>query len=139
MCHRDPAKLIPSVASVVRSTHRGLLGGDAATSADIGAFVLEHLQVSIDRVMQFRREHGDAQFFDMPHKAFNADPFGTLAQIYDWLGVELSPRALTEMEAWLGRNRAGRAWRIQLYRREVWPRPGFDPYCVWPLYEQFGL
>ena len=107
MCHRDPAKLLPSVASVVRSVHRGLLGTDAASSQDIGAFVLEHMQVSIARVMAFRAEHGSERFYDMPHKAFNADPFATVSKIYDWLGVELSPQGRAAMEAWNGRNRAG--------------------------------
>lgn len=107
MCHRDPAKLIPSVASVIRATHRGLLSGDAASPQEIGAFVLEHLRVSIERAMVFRAAQGDDRFIDMPHKAFNADPFGTVEDIYGRLGVTLSPGARADMEAWQVRNRAG--------------------------------
>lgn len=107
MCHRDPAQLIPSVASVVRQTHRGLLSGDAASSEDIGAFVLEHLTVSIGRVMEYRRKHGDAHFIDVRHAEFNADPFGTVTRLYERLGTTLSDAARSEMNGWLERNRKG--------------------------------
>jgi len=139
MCHRDPARLIPSVASVVRAVHRGLLGSDAATSQDIGAFVLEHLQVSIDRVMQFRRNHGSGRFFDMPHKAFTADPMGTAARIYDWLGVELSPQARGTMAAWHQRNRQGAHGEHSYTAAEF----GLDPAAIRLAFrgyiERFGL
>ena len=139
MCHRDPAKLIPSVASVVRMVHRGLLGVDAATSEEIGAFVLEHLQVSIDRVMQFRREHGSDCFFDMPHKEFNADPFGTVAQIYDWLGVDLSQQGRGAMEAWQQRNRQGAHGEHSYTAAEF----GLEPAAIREAFagyiERFGL
>ena len=107
MCHRDPAKVIPSVASVVSQTHRGLLSGDAASPQEIGAFVLEHLTVSIGRVMDYRRAHGDAHFIDVKHADFNADPFGTVDRLYARLGTTLSAPARTEMEGWLQRNRKG--------------------------------
>ena len=139
MCHRDPAKLIPSVASVVRAVHRGLLGSDAATSEEIGAFVLEHLQVGIDRVMQFRRKHGSERFFDMPHKAFTADPMGTAARIYDWLGVELSPQARGTMAAWHQRNRQGAHGEHSYTAAEF----GLDPAAIRLAFrgyiERFGL
>lgn len=107
MCHRDPARLIPSVASVVRGVHQGLLGADAATPAEIGAFVLEHLTVSIDRVMQFRQSHGDDRFIDVQHAQFNADPFGTVDRIYAGLGTSLAAEPRAAMEAWQTRNRKG--------------------------------
>lgn len=107
MCHRDPAQLIPSVASLLRTVHHGFLGAEAMSSHEIGAFVLEHLAVSIGRVMAFRQKHGDGRFIDVTHGGFNADPFGAVERIYGWLGVELSPGARADMEAWLDRNRKG--------------------------------
>jgi len=107
MCHRDPAELIPSVASLLQTTYRTVLGGEFVRPQDIGAFVLEHLQISIGRVMAFRSMHGDDRFIDVHHAEFNADPFGVVARIYGRLGRALSPAARAEMEAWQGRNRKG--------------------------------
>jgi hypothetical protein len=107
MCHRDPAQLIPSVASVVRGVHQTLLSGAAAPSEDIGAFVLEHLEVSIARVMEFRRTQGDSRFIDVHHADFNADPPGTVERIYTQLGATLTDGARMDMEAWHQRNRKG--------------------------------
>jgi hypothetical protein len=107
MCHRDPAQLIPSVASLLRTVHHGFLGAEAMSPQEIGAFALEHLAVSISRVTAFRDRHGDARFIDVRHGEFNADPFGVAERIYRQLGVALAPAARADMEAWLERNRKG--------------------------------
>jgi hypothetical protein len=107
MCHRDPAQLIPSVASLLQSVHRGFLGAEALSPEELGAFALEHLAVSIGRVMDFRRGHGDSRFVDVRHAEFNGDPFGTVDRIYGWLGVDLAASARAQMAGWLERNRKG--------------------------------
>ena len=107
MCHRDPAQLIPSVVSLLTSVRRSLLSPDPATPVEIGSFVMEHYSVSISRVLDFRRRHGESHFIDVYHREFNADPFGTLREIYRALGVEVSPGADKDMEAWLRRNHKG--------------------------------
>jgi len=107
MCHRDPAKVIPSVASLLCAVHRGFLGADASPPEEVGAFVLEHLSIGIQRVLDFREKHGAERFIDVRHRCFNADPFGTTAHLYKWLGLSLSEAARADMQAWLGRNRRG--------------------------------
>ena len=107
MCHRDPAQLIPSVASLLMSVHQGQIGQQAASPEAIGAFVLEHLTVSIARVTEFRRRHGDARFIDVGHAEFNADAFSVLDKVYGWLDVHASAQARADMEAWVQRNRKG--------------------------------
>jgi hypothetical protein len=107
MCHRDPAKIVPSVASLLGAVHRGFLGADATAREDVGAFVLEHLSISVRRVLDFRARHGDARFIDVRHGEFNADPFGTAERLYRWLGLELGAGARADMEAWAERNRRG--------------------------------
>ena len=107
MCHRDPTELIPSVASLLCAVHRGFFGDEALGPREIGAFALEHLAISIRRVLDFRRRHGDHRFIDVRHGAFNADPFATVDAIYGWLGMELAPDARDAMRAWLERNRKG--------------------------------
>lgn len=75
--------------------------------ADLGGFLFEHLRISIGRVMDFRRRHGDGRFIDVNHEQFNADPFTTVERIYGNLGRELSPSARETMSAWQERNRKG--------------------------------
>ena len=107
MCHRDPAQVIPSVASLVTTVHRAFMGEAATDPHAVGSFVLEHLSISIGRVMQFRKLHGDDRFINVRHGQFNADPFGTVEHIYDWLGTGLSEEARATMSAWHERNRKG--------------------------------
>jgi hypothetical protein len=107
MCHRDPAKLIASAASLIRSSYGSMLADEQIDAAALGAFVFEHLRISIARVMDFRRRHGDDRFIDVNHEQFNADPFTTVGTIYGKLGMELSPAAREAMSAWHERNRKG--------------------------------
>ncbi len=107
MCHRDPAKVVPSVCSLLKTLHKGAFGDAVMTPEAIGAFVLEHLSISIGKVMAFRRKHGDDRFIDVSHAGFNNDPFGTVDQVYGRLGLSLSDTARGGMEAWLERNRKG--------------------------------
>jgi hypothetical protein len=107
MCHRDPVQLVPSVASLLRSLHLDFFGEVLAPPEGLGAFVLEHLKVSIARIMGFRERHGDARFIDVRHREFNADPFGTVERIYAGQGLTLAPQARAAMASWQERHRKG--------------------------------
>lgn len=107
MCHRDPAELIPSVASLLLTTYRRLFGEDVVPPEQIGRFAVEHLRISIGRVLEFRANQGDGRFIDVRHAEFNSGPFEVVARIYARLGRELSAEARAEMELWHARNRKG--------------------------------
>ena len=107
MCHRDPAKLIPSVVSLLLITRSMVVPKDEIDPTELGQFVLEHLRVSIERVMDFRRRHGDDRFIDVFHEPFNADPERTAERVYARLGVELKPPVREAMAGWAERNRKG--------------------------------
>lgn len=105
VCHRDPVRAVPSWASIVsailpepageRDVHR--LGREAAA----------HLRVGFERGIAARAALGEDRFLDIHHRRFVADPFGTVARIYEFLDLELVPAVDQAFRAWHQQNRTG--------------------------------
>jgi hypothetical protein len=103
--HRDPAKAVPSWASIVSailppaSGERDLrrLGREAAA----------HLRVGVERAIAAREVLGEDRFLDVHHHDLVDDPFGTLRRVYGFLGLELRPAVEQTVEAWHAANRSG--------------------------------
>ncbi|MGP0031866.1 MAG: sulfotransferase family protein [Acidimicrobiales bacterium] len=103
--HRDPVKAVPSWVSIVsailppsageRDLHR--LGREAA----------EHLRVGVERGITARHRLGEEHFFDVHHRAFVSDPWGTVERIYGFLGLDLRPGVEGAFRVWLRTNRTG--------------------------------
>lgn len=106
MTHRDPARIIPSVASLVQTAQKTLFREETIDPQAIGRFIQEHLQISVTRLMDFRRRHGDERFFDIYQGPFNANPMGELTRLYEWLGLPLADAA-DSLEQWAVSNRKG--------------------------------
>ncbi len=119
MTHRDPAKVVPSYASLVSTifpasrtehdTHRA------------GREVSEHLRIGMENAMAARARLGDERFFDVHHVELAADPIGVLHRVYDFLDLELQPSFEQDVRDWHRTNRSG--------------AHGTHPYTP----EQFGL
>jgi hypothetical protein len=107
MTHRNPAKIIPSVCSLVLTRYRTYLPDEDIDPKALGQFVLEHFQIGIDRAIAYRQREGDDRFLDVHHEEFNADPFAVLRRIYGWLDVELTPSIETRMAEWSQIHRRG--------------------------------
>jgi hypothetical protein len=98
-------KSVPSWVSIVssilpeadgeRDLHR--LGREAA----------EHLRVGVEQAMAARARMGDDRFFDVHHRRMVKDPMGTVHDVYEWLGLELSPDAEASIARWQDDNRSG--------------------------------
>jgi hypothetical protein len=105
MTHRDPAKSVPSWASVVatvlpepeRPRDPKLIGRAASV----------HLQVAVDRILTSRTRLGDDRFLDVHHRELVADPIGTVRRIYTWLDRELTPGTEAAITRWNDENRSG--------------------------------
>jgi sulfotransferase family protein len=106
MTHRDPAKAIPSWASLLitaafppaeneRDLHR------------LGHEVSNHLRVGVDNAIAARQRMGDDRFHDVHHHDMVADPIGTLRRIYAFLELELRPSVEQNVLDWHQRNRSG--------------------------------
>ena len=105
MTHRDPAKVVPSYTSLVTS-----IFPEPRTALDphrAGREVAEHLRVGMDGAMAARARLGDDRFLDVHHVDLVADPFGTVARTYEWLGLELRPEVEQAITDWHAANRAG--------------------------------
>jgi hypothetical protein len=102
--HRDPLRILASLSSLVARLRT--LASDASTvpraAADFAADILDGLDRSIDA-----RENGTIapeRVVDVQFRGFMADPFATIHEIYDKLGLELEPDAERRMREFFGAN-----------------------------------
>lgn len=102
--HRDPMRIIPSLASLF-ATVRRTSSDDvslAAVAEEWAAPILDALDRSVDA-----RETGlipNDRVIDVPYQAFLADPIGTIRAIYERWDAELDPEVETRMRAFLADN-----------------------------------
>jgi hypothetical protein len=57
--------------------------------------------------MAARSHLGDDRFLDIHHRRMIADPIGTVARIYDFLGLELTSTVEQSVRDWSEANRSG--------------------------------
>jgi hypothetical protein len=98
--HRDPGKVIPSVASLYAKL-RSLFSD---TPVDQNAFTRQLVTTwagVLERVSQWRMQHPEFTVIDVQYKELIADPIGEAERLYALCGVEFSNRAKAAMEAFL--------------------------------------
>ena len=86
--HRDPVRSIPSICSVLEK----LVPGTSHTyqGSVIGEGQLDYYATGVERALAARARHDESQFLDVYYNDFVADPMGTVAAIFDRLGVSLT-------------------------------------------------
>jgi hypothetical protein len=119
MTHRDPTEVMVSVADVYREVMLPL--NDDIDSHYLGRMNVEQWSIAMDRVMQFRQEHGDDRFYDMDFRAVQSDPIGEVRGLYEWLGEPVTDEFEAGMSAW---------WKTNAETREA---------NIHPEPEEFGL
>jgi hypothetical protein len=105
MTHRDPVKAVPSWVSICSA-----LLPEAEGERDLhrlGRALGEHLRQGVEQAMAARERLGEDRFFDVHHRRLIADPMGTVASVYDFLGLELAPDVARAIADWSERNRSG--------------------------------
>jgi hypothetical protein len=105
MTHRDPAKVVPSYASLVstifpapraeRDLHR------------VGREVSEHLRQGMEQCIAARQRLGEHRFLDVHHRDLVADPIGTVRRVEEFCGLELTPEVEGAVKAYSEANRTG--------------------------------
>jgi hypothetical protein len=105
MTHRDPAKAVPSYASLVSSLMPAPRG--ERDLHRLGREVCDHLRIGAERAIAARARLGADRFVDVHHRELTADPLGTVRRVYRELGLELRPSVLADIDAWQQRNRTG--------------------------------
>jgi hypothetical protein len=102
--HRDPLQVISSLGSLVAKL-RGLASDDTSVpeaAAEFADYVLDGLDRSVAA-----REDGSVpagRIVDVQFRDFMADPFATVRQLYERLGLELTDEAEQRMRAFLADN-----------------------------------
>ena len=104
--HRDPLRILASLSSLIATLRR--LSSDetsiAAAAAEFADYIIDGLDRSIDA-----REDGTVPadtVVDVQFAAFMADPFATIHEVYDRLGLELTAESETRMRAFLAAHPA---------------------------------
>jgi len=107
MTHRDPAKAVPSYASLVSSIFPEAASPAGHDLTRLGPEVSNHLREGMEHAIEARARIGDDRFLDVHHEDLNADPMGTVARVHDFLGLELDPATERVIDEWQRANRTG--------------------------------
>jgi hypothetical protein len=98
MTHRAVADVIPSSADLYYELRKGY--SDAVDLPAIGRETGGSCELGMRRMIAFREAGNEQRFFDIRFAPFQQDPFPILAELYAWLGEELTAETLARMQAW---------------------------------------
>ena len=108
--HRDPLKVLPSVAKLTEILRQPFTG--AQNKAEIGDQVTGRWHEGVEAMMRAANRH-DAAHSNEPgichvqYRALTADPINTIAGLYSHFGMTLSPSAQASMEVEIHREKRG--------------------------------
>jgi hypothetical protein len=103
--HRDPAKVLPSVCSLIHYVRSW--ASDRDDSLELGAEQLGRWSEAIERAMDFRGRVGEDRFADLSFADLQSDPVGALAAAYERIGVGFPERSREAVTRWAGRHEPG--------------------------------
>jgi hypothetical protein len=109
---RDAVDVVGSSCSLVWQQQR--IQSDAASRHWIGREWLHKTSRRVDAARAFRASHHRVPQLDVHFAAVNGDWRGEMARIYDFLGLELTPRVAARMERYLRGSTAHRQHRYTL-------------------------
>ena len=99
--HRDPAKVIPSVAALLVAMRKAS-SNDAPPPDKIAMGNLRAFADGLTKAIEFRRQPGmNERFYDVHFRQMIADPIGTVEKVYAHFGIGLSDEARDAMQRWL--------------------------------------
>lgn len=122
MAHRDPLKVVPSVASMTTILQR--VFSDHVDPARVARTVSERWADGARRMVLDRQRDSDPKrYLDVHYLDLVRDPMAMVHRIYAHFGMQLSEEAHRRMEAFLGRNPKGRHGHHRYSLRQF----GLDP------------
>ncbi len=98
MTHRDVARVIPSVADLYFEQHTEYR--DDIDRPAIGRFNEECWELAMRKMIAFREAGNDHRFFDIYFTPFQKDPLPIIADLYAFIGEDLTDEARSQMLAW---------------------------------------
>ncbi len=106
MTHRDPASVLGSVCSLLRTMHE--LTGRPPAPELLGPAELAAWSEAMRRALAVRARVGEARFADVHFHELVADPVGVIARAYDHLGVPFTRDAEQRIAAYAAAHPRGR-------------------------------
>jgi hypothetical protein len=103
--HRDPAKVLGSVCSLIHYTRSW--SSDRDDSLELGAEQLDRWSEGIARAMDFRAHVGGERFADLAFADLQVDPVGALAGAYERIGLGFSDRSREAVTRWAQSHEPG--------------------------------
>lgn len=109
--HRDPAKIVPSIASLFMGL-RGLYSDNAAEPAAIGQQQLTGWAAATSALVDWRLEHPQASHVvDVHYLDLIAQPVETVRRIYDAFDIDLAADVIDRIERFLEVDHHGKGPR----------------------------
>lgn len=133
MTHRDPAKVVPSVASLQINLHASRCQPGTLDKKERGRMALDFWAQGIDRALAARARIGEHRFVDVFNEEVVRDPAAAFAKVYDHIGMDIGPDLARDIEDYSRRNAPG-AHGKHLYTLEEYGleegaiRAAFAPY-----------
>ena len=103
--HRDPAKVMGSVCSLIRYVRSW--SSDRDDPRELGAEQLDSWAEATRRAMDFRRRVSDDRFADVAFADLQTNPVRTLEAVYQTLGLTFTDTTARSVEQWALKHRPG--------------------------------
>ena len=103
--HRDPAKVLASVCSLIQYVRSW--SSDRDDAVELGAEQLASWAEGMRRAMDFRRRVGDERFADISFADLQNKPVGTLEAAYAKLGLTFTDATSRSVEQWADGHQPG--------------------------------
>jgi hypothetical protein len=103
--HRDPAKVLASVCSLIQYVRSW--SSDRDDAKELGAEQLDCWAEGVRRAMEFRKRFGDSRFVDVSFADLQRDPIGTLERNYERLSLTFSSDARRRIQEWADGHQPG--------------------------------
>ena len=103
--HRDPAKVMASVCSLIQYVRSW--SSDRNDAEELGAEQVDSWVEGVRRAMDFRTRQGDERFADVSFADLQTDPVRTLQNSYESLGLTFTDATLRSVTRWAQGHRPG--------------------------------
>lgn len=103
--HRDPAKVMGSVCSLIQYVRSW--SSDRNDANELGAEQVDSWVEAVRRAMDFRSRVGDDRFADVSFTDLQTDPVHTLRTGYEALGLSFTDATMASVERWAEGHRPG--------------------------------
>jgi hypothetical protein len=103
--HRDPAKVMGSVCSLIQYVRSW--SSDRNDAKELGTEQVDSWVEGVRRAMDFRNRMGDNRFADVSFADLQSDPVGTLRTSYQRLGLSFTDATCASVNRWAAAHKPG--------------------------------